>query len=226
MRTLRGKRRAPLGMTLIEIMVVMVVIGGLMAASVVLFNDISRNNIKSQALRLSGYIKYTYGQAAIRQEYYRLVMDINTHEYWVEVAERQDFGSPPAIPKTEIIGGPEEFVNKSKKTLFDDGEETAFGIKRPTFTTVDERLAKKRKLAGGVEFESVTKSYDQGPIEAGRVAMVFYPNGFVDQTVIVIKDPSNDSAFSLEVQPLTGKVTFYNGRREADRDFFEVEDDD
>lgn len=231
----KGARRQPQGMTLIEVMIVLLIIAGLVVASVGLFNNISKAQLKGQALRLSGYIKYAYGQSAIQQKYYRLVIDVNTNEYWVEVAQSKDVGVPSPPPEPELLTGPpngvpqgvNSFGGPSGPSGYEQGdaEAGAFGLQRPKFEAAQERLAKRRELQGGVKFLSVTKSYDEGPIEAGRAFITFYPSGFVDRSQIVIQD-ENGATMTLELQPLTGKVDLFVGEREADREFFEVEEDE
>jgi type II secretory pathway pseudopilin PulG len=222
-------------MTLIEVMIVLLIVASLVVAAVGLFNNISKANLKGQALRLSGYVKYAYGQSAIQQQYYRLVIDINTNEYWVEVAKAQDVGAPTPPPEPELLtelpsgvtGGANTFGGGQAQQGYAEGdtEAGAFGLKRPKYEAAQERLAKRRELQGGVKFVSVTKSYDEGPIEVGRAFITFYPSGFVDRSQIVIQD-ENGAAMTLELQPLTGKVDLFVGEREADRDFFEVEEDE
>jgi type II secretory pathway pseudopilin PulG len=214
-------------MTLIEIMIVLLLIAGLMVASVGLFNNINKANLKGQALRLSGYIKYAYGQAAIQQRYYRLVIDINTNEYWVEKAASQDVGAPPRPPDPALLNAPPGGAapppsGPSSRPV--DAEAGAFGLNRPGYEASEERLAKRRELLNNVRFTSVTKSYDEGPIEAGRAFITFYPSGFVDRSQITIRD-EDGAAMTLELQPLTGKVELWVGERDAGRDFFEVEED-
>ncbi len=238
------KRQHPRGMTLIEIMIVLVIVGGLLAVGVGLFSSLSKANLKGQALRLSGYVKYTYGQAAIQQKYYRMVIDVNTNEYWIEVSEKKDdhlmtgggAGSGSvAIGDVDGLAAPPPGLSATSrpskargKNGYEEGDSEGgvFGLTRTrNFSAAQERLAKRRELQSGIRFASVTTSYDEGPITQGRAYINFYPNGFVDRSQIVISD-KDDAKMTLELQPLTGKVDLFLGEQEAGRDFFEVEEDE
>ncbi len=226
------------GITLIETMLVLVIIAGLSIGTVVLVNSVTRSNVKGQAMRLSGYIKHTYGMAAIHQQYYRLMIDLDTQEYWIEVAEQNEIGSPPQIPDQKIIGGlpgegDEEEAQPSRPPsipvsgpggyALDDPEGNALGARRPKYKPSEEFLTKRRKLEG-VEFNSITTAAEQRERTQGRTAITFFPNGFVEKSMIVIGN-EDTGMMTLEIQPLSGKVYIWSGKQEADSDFFDEEED-
>lgn len=218
------------GMTLIELMVALVIVAGLSLGGVFVFNSITRANMKASAMRLSGYIKHTYSISAIHQQYHRLMIDLDNQEYWVETAVQSDMGKPPQIPADDlVVDVPSElnYKSRTKRRLgydSDDPEGGALGLKRPSFKPSEESLIQRRKLQGAF-FHSVTTAGLQEPRTTGRTSITFYPNGFVERSQIVISD-GEQGFLSLEIQPLTGKVQIFTGKQEADRDFFEVEDDD
>ena len=226
-RRRRPISRGPSGLTLLELLIVIAIIAGLAIAGLVTLNDLSRATLRAEVMRFSGYVKYSYGQAALRQQYHRLVIDLDSNQYWTEVAEREEVGAPPVIPENTLIGTPERFQDDAPSGRHRDEdvdpEGGAFGLRRPRFGAEESKLVKKRGLEG-VSFHSVVTSRDEHPIEAGQVSMVFYPSGFVDRTRVVITDDEG-GFYTLEVQPMSGKVIVFNGKMDLDRDFFEVEDD-
>ena len=104
-----------------------------------------------------------------------------------------------------------------------DPEGGAFGLKRRPYKEVESKLARKHKLRTGVKFHSVVTARDERPIEDGRAAVVFYPSGFVQRTMIQLEDEG--TFYTLEIQPMSGRVDVYLGKREADSEFFEIEED-
>lgn len=220
-----GDRR---GMTLVEVMVALLIVAGMTIGSVVIINSVTRSNLKAQTMRLTGYIKHTYAQAAIHQQYYRLMIDLDTQEYWVETATQQQIGAPPEIPDEEFIGAPEDMKMPSGGPTrgydSDDPEGNALGKRRPQYQASEDFLTKRRKL-DGVNFFSVATASMQEGRTAGRTAITFYPNGFVERSQIILGE-EEAGYMTLEIQPLSGKVDIFSGKQEADRDFFEVEDDD
>lgn len=216
------------GMTILEVMIAMLIVLGMTMSAVVLINSITRASLKAESMRLSGYIKNTFAMAAIHQQYYRLMLDLDTQEFWIEVAEQTQIGAPPQIPEQSIIGAPEGVTapGQAPKGGYDsdDPEAQAFGVHRPTYKPVEGMLNKRRKL-DGISLHSIVTANETQPRETGRLGITFYPNGFAERSLIILGD--EDTGFmTLEIQPLSGKVQLWSGKQEADSDFFDVEDDD
>jgi len=49
-----------------------------------------------------------------------------------------------------------------------------------------------------------------GTLNRGTTATTFYPEGYVDATVVHLEDASGD-VMTLEISPLTGQVAIING---------------
>ena len=82
------------GFTLIEIVVVIFLVGVFFLVAIPKFKDITEVNIKSASRRLTGTIRYLYSEAVFKKRVYKLVFDIDTSEYWVEVIEGNEFVAP------------------------------------------------------------------------------------------------------------------------------------
>jgi prepilin-type N-terminal cleavage/methylation domain-containing protein len=213
------------GMTLIEMLMVLLIVAGLAVIGILAFDSLSLGSLKAEALHVAGYMKYARGQAAIHQRHHRVIIDLESQEMWVEVDESAEDGEagggrilvdlPPGV-------NAEPSSTRAYKED-DDPEGGAFGLRRRPYRAVEQKLAKKHKLRSGVRFHSVVTARDERPIEAGRAAIVFYPSGFVQRTAIQLED--DGTFYTLEIQPMSGRVDIYFGKREAGRDFFEVEED-
>ena len=83
------------GFTLIELVVVIFLVGVFFLVAIPKFKDITEVNIKSASRRLTGTIRYLYSEAVFKKRVYKLVFDIDTNEYWVEVIEGNEFVTPP-----------------------------------------------------------------------------------------------------------------------------------
>src|SRR5256885_591462 len=81
------RRRRTRGMTLVEIMVVVAIIGMIMGASVYGFRSIAKSELRSSSAKLAGAIRYCFDRAVTTGAYFRLVLDIDGNKYW---AERSD----------------------------------------------------------------------------------------------------------------------------------------
>lgn len=204
---------------------VLAIIAGMAAIGILAINNLSAGNLKAEALHVAGYLKYARGQAAIAQRHHRVIIDIDSNQMWVEVdgAEKGERKSANDILVDLPEGIPSSQPSDQRAyTEDEDPEGGAFGLKRRPYKEVEAKLAKKRKLRGDVKFYSVTTQRDEQPIEDGKAAIVFYPSGFVQRTMIVIED--DGTFFTLEVQPMSGKVDIYLGKGEPDSEFFEVEE--
>lgn len=82
------------GFTLIELVVVISLLGIFFLVATPKFKDITEVNIKSASRRLTGTIRYLYSEAVFKKKIYKLVFDIDTSEYWVEVVEGNEFVAP------------------------------------------------------------------------------------------------------------------------------------
>jgi len=68
---------------------------------------------------------------------------------------------------------------------------------------------KRIPLPRGVMLKDVVL-FPTGKVQDGVADMRFYPNGCVDRTLIHLENEEGE-AYSLEVNPLTGRVTIYEG---------------
>jgi len=71
------------GFTLLEMMVVMVIIGTIMAIAIPRINDAFEVNLKSAMRRLQGAITFAFNESVIKQTPLRLNFDLTTGEYWI-----------------------------------------------------------------------------------------------------------------------------------------------
>ena len=95
------------GFTLIEILVVMFILGGLLLVAMPKFNDFTDVNIKSSSRNLSGTIKYLYNESIFKKNIYKLAFDIDNNEYWVEFIQNNQFvvSTEPILKRKKLPDG-------------------------------------------------------------------------------------------------------------------------
>ena len=71
----------------------------------------------------------------------------------------------------------------------------------------------------------MTTSQSQEPVTRGRATITFFPSGFVERSQIVLKD-TGEGYMTMQIAPLTGRVTLISGDQDVSDDFFEVEEAD
>ena len=74
-------------------------------------------------------------------------------------------------------------------------------------------LARKRKLAPGIQFEDIASPAEK--VKEGRTYTQFFPSGLVDRAIIHLRTDGG-TQLSVLIHPLSGRVTIEPGYREAE----------
>jgi len=143
--------------------------------------------------------------------YIRLVLDIEESVYWVEATTDpfmlstgdEDTGSLKGGSKETKEG--EEGEGAEDETM-DDGEPYAIKPAKPVFNPVDSYLLKPTKLPDSVHFKDVYVEHDRSSIDSGKAEVYFFPNGMVEHAVINLRDEGDEINYSLETNPISGRV--------------------
>lgn len=217
------------GVTVVELMVVLAIIASIMGLGAYSLSAIGAGDLKSDAMRLTSVIKYTYSNAGINNTRYRLVMKLGTGEYWTEVADS------PVVTESETLD--DDFLTDEARALaderaeetdlFDEREDNPFGMRRKvSYERVQDIVIKQTKLSDGVVFDKIySPRFPDGPVEEGEMAISFYPNGFQEQAMIVIRNEAGQ-AYTLITEPMTGRVKLFGEEIDVPDGFGEVERDD
>ncbi|MGI9554134.1 MAG: pilus assembly FimT family protein [Thermodesulfobacteriota bacterium] len=115
------------GFTLIEILVVMVILGGILFMAVPKFKDFTDVNIKSTSRNLSGTIKYLYNESVFKKNIYKLAFDLDNNEYWVEYMQDNQFvvSTDPILKRKRLPDGIffEDIFTERTQQKIDSGNE-------------------------------------------------------------------------------------------------------
>lgn len=198
------------GFTLIEVMIVLSIVA--IAAGLFLSRIDNTNNQFKSAVReigtLSRNIRY---HAKLNNVTYRLVINMHsgedseiTHEYWVEK------GSGPVL----LSEGSSHSVydeRKARESQEASGEEDEEESKdeKPSppseFAIAPLLTPKKKTLPGGLIFQDVEVASVEDKVTSGTVYIHYFPQGFVDESVIHIKY-NKEIQWTIAIHPLTGKT--------------------
>lgn len=193
------------GMTLIEIMIVVAIIGGMMALGVMILFRSDVDRVQDDASRLAGTIKYVYNEAAIKGQYFRIVFNLEDNSYRVESSTEPFFATREEEDKKGE--NPEESPEAS-----------------PAFIAEEGSLIKPVKLSRGIKFKDITVLHNQDRRETGVVHAYFFPNGWAEPLVVNLSDQEEEVFYSLEVNPLTGKVKIRPEYFQVSPEFFKTEE--
>lgn len=210
------RARQPLGLTLVEIIVVLAIMAGMMSVALFAVGSITNSRLDGEALRISGALRLVYGRAAINGIRYQVVFDIDSNSYRVECTD----GDVP------VAEDPDETEQTSRRDDRDD-EADPFGLGRtaPSFDDCSEDLLRQREVRSGVKIARVLTSHNDEPVESGEVTIGFFPNGFVERSIIWLSNESGTAFMTLFVEPMSGRVRIFAGDHEVPDDFFSVEED-
>jgi len=218
------------GMTVVELIVVMAIVASIMGLGASMLGVVGQGTLKKDATRLAAVIKYTYSNAGINNTRYRLVLDLEAGEYFTEVTDQPLITLAERDADLEMLTAEALEAGRIKDRateLFDEKEENPFGVnRRITFQRVQDALIKDEKLSEGIRIDKVySPRFPDQPVTEGKMAMSFFPNGYTEPVLIILKDEKG-GAFSLLTEPMTGRVRLFSEEINPPRGFGEVEEED
>jgi len=189
------------GMTLIEIMITMAIIGAMMALGAAVLFPGNDARAREEAVRLAGMIKYLYDESVVKHKYFRIAFNLDEKTYKVESSsesflvqmEGDDAAKkPPPAPGSKPAPEPsppagENFVEEA-----------------------DDSLTRERTFPQGIKFKDIQVMHAKDPQQSGIVYAYIFPNGWIEPMVINVSDDDEEVFYSLEINPLTGKAKIRN----------------
>lgn len=186
------------GFTLIEMMIVLAIMGGIVALSMPYMS--SRNaKTKSFLRQFTVMSRELHTRAKLQGTVYRLVIDLKNQgdglhppvqQFWVERANGK------AVVKAD----------EEKIALEAARNGASKAVKDPRGFQVDTSINKGQKeLPSGLRFEKVELTRLDHPVTEGKAYIHYLPEGLVDEAAIHLKGEKNQ-AWTISIHPLTGKA--------------------
>lgn len=201
------------GITLIEILIVLAIMAGMMGMSLAVVGSMTNAQLRAEAMRMSGALRMVYGRAAINGLRYELQLNLDENSYSVSCGDGNVFVDPGAgdtAPKDDDDEDPE-------------ADPFNLGMTRATLEDCSEPLLDGYTLKRGVQITRVLTSHHTEPVESGIATVAYFPNGFVERTLIWLEQ--DDAILTLAIDPMSGRVRVFAEDLEIPDDFFEVEED-
>ena len=220
------------GMTLIEIMIVVVLIATMMTLGMLGLGIIGSSDVQGSALKFSSMIRYTFNLAATSNQTLQLKIDFENSTFNIERLDVFGGLSDEALRGDTLksVQSGSATRDKSRASRMDD-EDSRFGsISR---TPVDDIMLSEdnTKLDDEVYFVGLMTSHHDALQTDGTGTINFFANGFVEKSIIYLgdeaaRDGQDDGVFySIIVNPLTGQSSVIPGKQEISSSFFEAEED-
>ena len=198
------------GFTLFELIVAIAVVALIMGLVIGRTDQYLETDMKTASNKLAATIRYIYNKSITEGMYIRMVFDMNEQTYWVE-ATRDPLlmtveGSKERKKK-------EEEQKKSAEEAPAEGEIPKIEIQEPIFSPVESFLLKPTRLPDPVFFKDIMTEHNPTPQEGGEATINFFPNGYVEHAIINLRDEEDEVHYSLETNPITGRVKITNEYR-------------
>ncbi|HBQ11269.1 MAG: prepilin-type N-terminal cleavage/methylation domain-containing protein [Sandaracinaceae bacterium] len=214
---MRRVRRSPSmrrrGMTLMEVIVV-VIIGALAVTGITYgIGAITRANLRSGAMTFAAASRFAYGRAIAENSTVRLKLDFETSQMSFEEAHGNvtlaRIGDATRQDLEEEDGDDGAAVDPwaAAQARLEDTLNPSFGAS--PFATIPGRRYQARELADGVRVVRLFVPHEPEPLEEGTGAVYFFPGGQTEHAVVWLGD-SSDRIYSVEIHPLTGRAQVYD----------------
>jgi len=222
------------GMTVLEIMIVLAIAGGMAFIVRSGFRMITKADLVDNSNELAAIARRTSQLAIEHGEMHRLVIDLDKHIYVVEVCQGQT-----AIVRNEALRNDDE---ETKRAL-ERGKQRMTELPPDALAAGDPDAAVKRATAvaghhiadrqcvpateglsgdstgkgwarglyaqKGIKFKEVWVQHRDDSVTKGQVAIYFFPVGSAEKAVIELTDGSD--TFTVLVHGLTGRVELRDG---------------
>lgn len=201
-------RRIP-GFSLLELMVVVAIIGGLILIAVPSLRALGGLDLKKEIMKIAGLTNEVYDRASILGKTHRVVFDLDEHKYWVEEKEGDVVGEiNPELGYDELMR------ERIKKNREQEAQKDRFV---PSFKAVEGSLGEKQSLPENVVIFGVWTDQMQEVCRKGQASIYFFSDGYTQSSFVSLslKGEDVESAFYLSLSPLTGKAEINVGEPET-----------
>lgn len=224
------------GFTLVETVIAIAIIALVVAVSVPVVSSISRAELRMASGRVSALLRTTYEQAALSGGTTRLVIDLQKGTLVPEAqekisflalgdeAEEHKFAAPDkkadkdtqaeddnaTLSEQDLAGSLGELATLAKAFGF-AGEGVGGGSAGPApFAATGEGYT----LPEGLSITGFWAKHLREELREGQGYLYFFPLGHTEHAIIFLAEEGG-SVYSIEVAPLSGKVTVHDERIEV-----------
>lgn len=194
------------GFSLLELMVVVVLIGGLILIAIPSLRALTSLDIKKEITKIAGLASEVYDRAAIMGKTHRIVFDMDEQKYWVEEKEGEIGDINPELGYEELM------KEQIKKNLLKDEKDKFM----PSFKAAEGSLGEKQDLPANVVIHGVWTEQMSEVARKGQASIYFFSDGYTQSSFVslALKGEDVENAFYLSLSPLTGKAFINVGEPE------------
>lgn len=223
---LRDKR----GMTLIEIMIVLVLMAlliGTMAFGSGFFGGANR---RAAATLIVAGVRKGLAQANTTGKPARLAIDLTQGQVVLEQASSsqalvggkkdEDETTEPLDPAAVLL----QQAEASAEEILSGGGKHDPGF-APVAVFGDDGEGPGRALGSGIKVLKVQTEHDEEPITEGVAYIYFWPGGVTERAIVQIAKLGDDTGLTVEISPLTGRADIKRGLLDLPDSVFDEDED-
>ncbi|MBF0106450.1 MAG: prepilin-type N-terminal cleavage/methylation domain-containing protein [Deltaproteobacteria bacterium] len=191
------------GFSLIEIIIVLGIIAVVMALGADMIGT-PTNHMRDVSSNIVKVVRYVYNQAALNNQYYRVVFNITEKKYHVEYSETPFY----VIWDNDEVEAIRINNEEKNKTGSDDGGEAPQAASVGSFVEYEDELLKIFELPANIKFSDIYVEHQEKELEEGKAYIYFFPKGRAEFAVIhLAEEGDEENIMTLVVNPLTAAVT-------------------
>jgi len=213
------------GMTLIEIMVVVVIIA--LAASGIGYSvgALARTSLRSGATRVAAAVRFSYNRAVTHGETVRIAFEVPANTFSIEsahgsvtLAQPRDDSQHGGGEDDDARAGSVDPWAAARARLETPDAPTLGASPFSALTSSSGKVIARYKdveLGRHIHIVKLIVPHEPTPRDQGKGAIHFFPSGYTEHAIIQLSD-GTDGVFTVEVKPLTGRCVIHEGAYEPD----------
>lgn len=207
---MRRVKTTPTGMTLIEIMIVVLIAVMLTTGAVFGLGALRRSNYRSAAVKLVAASQFAYHRAVARGSTVRLAISLDEETLAVEEARGGiTLSNGDDEEEDEAVDPWRAAQNRLGSTLEAKVSTNGFGPIMNASNKPHSKYARK-PLKGGVNIGRIETA--GGRVQrTGDAALYFFPSGRAQKAAIYLEDDDGETVFTVTIDSLTGKGRVQRG---------------
>jgi general secretion pathway protein H len=232
----RATRRYLRGVTLLEVLIVVALIGVLAGAVVFGSGMVGSSRMRSAGMLIISGVRLGLTRANATGRPVRMVFDLETDRVVLEESASRVMLREKE--EEENTGGGAEAATEAERKARAEAERILEGPRAPraSFKPVKQfgfdadDPAQGRELGKGVSFRQVQTEHDGQPRQEGRAYLYFWPGGGTEHAAIQLQRTGDEEGITIIVSALTGRARIERGKANlpeprSDGEYSEREDD-
>jgi len=218
-RVAARKRAASRGITLIEVLISLAIIGLIAGIGILSVGAQTGARMRGGAVLIAGAIRTAYAHASGVSKPLRLVLDMDEGLLVLE-----ESNTALAIVKNDKTGGAAA-ATEAERAAQEEAESALKGPRSPrasfkattAFGFSPDAGKQGKSLPSRVRIVQVETGHEEEPATSGRAYLYFWPGGQTERAAIQLttagkdEEPNEQNSMTILVSPLTGKTEIKKG---------------